>query len=72
MWIPYKDHRELINSVDDDEKVIILCDVTNSYTTSKARNTQEMWFLTEDRLYEVPMQSRQPIAKVKGQFIILS
>ncbi|MCR1959841.1 Bro-N domain-containing protein [Thomasclavelia cocleata] len=32
-------------------------------TKSKARKTQNMWFLTEDGLYEVLMQSRKPIAK---------
>lgn len=41
----------MMSRVDDDEKLIAVCDVTNSYTTSKSRNTQEMWFLTEDGLY---------------------
>lgn len=27
---------------------------------------QEVWFLTEDGLYEVFMQSRKPIEKLKG------
>lgn len=65
---------KLLMSVDEDEKVKKLCSVcgiTNPYTTdntassssSTARDTQEMWFLTENGLYEVLMQSRKPIAK---------
>lgn len=50
-WIEYKNPSKVLNGVDDDEKLIAVCDVTNSYTTSKSRNTQEMWFLTEDGLY---------------------
>ncbi len=41
--------------VDEDEKVI-----TNGYTLG---GVQQSWFLTEDGLYEVLMQSRKPIAK---------
>lgn len=62
-WIEHKNPSKMLNGVDDDEKLIAVCDVTNSYTTSKSRNTQEMWLLTEDGLYEVLMQSRKPIAK---------
>lgn len=62
-WIEHSNVSKMLNSVDDDEKLIATCDVTNSYTTSKSRNNQEMWFLTEDGLYEVLMQSRKPIAK---------
>lgn len=47
-WIEHKNPSKMLNGVDDDEKLIAVCDVTNSYTTSKSRNTQEMWFLTED------------------------
>ena len=73
-WIEHSNITKMLNSVDDDEKVKRLCDLTissateecdltNSYITSRARKTQEMWFLTEDGLYEVLMQSRKPIAK---------
>lgn len=46
---------KLVNSVDDDEKV------RNNIPTIKG--LQKSWFLTEDGLYEVLMQSRKPIAK---------
>lgn len=62
-WIEHSNTSKMINNIDEDEKIKALCDVTNSYTTSKARNTQEMLFLTEDGLYEALMQSRKPIAK---------
>ena len=62
-WIEHTNVSKMLNTIDDEEKVKKICEVTNSYTTSKARNTQEMLFLTEDGLYEVLMQSRKPIAK---------
>ena len=45
----------MLQTVDDDEK-----GVRNVYTPG---GVQESWFLTEDGLYEVLMQSRKPIAK---------
>jgi len=45
-----------IQSVDEDEK---LC-VNNPYAL---KGQQEQWFLTENGVYEVLMQSRKPIAK---------
>lgn len=45
----------MLNTVDENEKV-----VNNVYTLG---GVQESWFLTEDGLYEVLMQSRKPIAK---------
>ena len=60
---------QMLASVDEDEKLISLvyvqteCDDYIVDTTSKARKTQDMWFLTENGLYEVLMQSRKPIAK---------
>ena len=45
----------MLNIVDEDEKGIY-----NVYTLG---GNQDMWFLTEDGLYEVLMQSRKPIAK---------
>ena len=41
----------------------MVCEVNNVYVTSRARDTQEMWFLTENGVYEVLMLSRKPIAK---------
>lgn len=46
---------KLTNLVESDEKV------RNIITT--LGGNQEVWFLTEDGLYEVLMQSRKPIAK---------
>ena len=45
---------QMIKSVDEDEKI---CTVNN------VNGGREMWFLTENGLYEVLMQSRKPIAK---------
>ena len=53
----------MLERIDDDEKVLQVCEVNNPSLTSKARKTQEMWFLTENGLYEVLMLSRKPIAK---------
>ena len=54
-WIEHSNARMMLQSVDDDEKV-----VKNAYTLG---GNQEQWFLTENGLYEVLMQSRKPIAK---------
>ena len=54
-WIEHSNSRSMLDSVDDTEKV-----VRNVYTLG---GNQESWFLTEDGLYEVLMQSRKPIAK---------
>lgn len=57
-WIEYSASNvsKLVGVVDEDEKVR-----TNVTTLG---GTQETWFLTEDGLYEILMQSRKPIAKV--------
>lgn len=57
VWIDYSisNVSKLVNMVDDEEKV-------RNITTTLGGN-QEAWFLTEDGLYEVLMQSRKPIAK---------
>ena len=50
------------------------CPVNNAYvpnTRGGLRGHEEHWFLTEDGLYEVLIQSRKPIAKVRVQIIIL-
>lgn len=57
-WIEHSNPSKMLNIVDEDEKVTMVCDVTNSYSTSKSRNTQQMLFLTEDGLYEVLMQKK--------------
>ena len=56
-WIDYnvKNTYRLLNQVDEEEKA-----VKSIHTLG---GSQEAWFLTEDGLYEVLMQSRKPIAK---------
>lgn len=54
-WIGHSNARSMIKSVDEDER-----GVNNVYTLG---GIQSKWFLTEDGLYEVCMQSRKPIAK---------
>lgn len=54
-WIEHSDVSKMMKSIDEDEKV------KNIIRT--LGGNQEMWFLTEDGLYEVLMQSRKPIAK---------
>lgn len=54
-WIEHSDVSKMMKSVDEDEKV------KNIIRT--LGGNQEMWFLTEDGLYEVLMQSRKPITK---------
>lgn len=55
-WIEYSNITHMMNIVDDDEKL--------TYTIGNSGQNREMWFLTEDGLYEVLMQSRKPIAKM--------
>ncbi len=45
----------MLKKIDEDEKLI--------QTLFASGQKREMWFLTEDGLYEVLMQSRKPIAK---------
>ena len=54
-WIEHSDVSTMMRNVDEDEKV------TNNVCTPGG--TQSAWFLTEDGLYEVLMQSRKPQAK---------
>ncbi len=61
-WIDISNHRDLLTRVEDDEKVVGLTDTLGG--------KQETWFLTEDGLYEVLMQSRKPIAK--GSSVLIS
>ncbi|MHB1654400.1 MAG: phage antirepressor [Desulfitobacteriaceae bacterium] len=59
-WIEHSNPRMMLQSIDDAEKVKIEYPVNNPYGGSQ---TEEQWFLTEDGLYEVLLQSRKPIAK---------
>ena len=54
-WIEHSNPRMMLQKIDEDEKV-----VNNVYTLG---GNQEAWFLNEDGVYEVLMQSRKPIAK---------
>ena len=46
---------QMLNTVDEEEKLTL--------TIQGAGQRRQMWFLTEDGLYEVLMQSRKPIAR---------
>ena len=62
-WIEHSNPSKMLNSVDDDEKQLIkVSTITNSYGR-ESNLVSDKWFLTEDGLYEVLMQSRKPIAK---------
>ncbi|WP_158534755.1 ORF6C domain-containing protein [Romboutsia maritimum] len=54
-WIEHSKPSIMIETVDEDEKL--------KETIFTSGQNREMWFLTEDGLYEVLMQSRKPIAK---------
>lgn len=60
-WIEYDKSsiNKMLNSVDEDEKILL---VSEQFSEGIQANTK-YWFLTEDGLYEVLMQSRKPIAK---------
>ncbi|WP_426940505.1 BRO-N domain-containing protein [Bacillus mycoides] len=63
-WIGHTNLTVMMRMVEKDDKVKAICELNNSYVTStKARDTQEMYFLTEDGIYELLMLSRKPIAK---------
>lgn len=55
-WIEHSDASMMIKNVDEDEKV-------SDTNPNNVCGGQNAWFLTEDGLYEVLMQSRKPIAK---------
>ena len=57
-WIEHSNPSVMIESVDEDEKV----KVNNVYFENRTGGNGT-WFLTENGLYEVLMQSRKPIAK---------
>lgn len=55
-WIENSNTSQMLNAVDENEKAL--------YTMYRVDgSTNKQWFLTEDGLYEVLMQSRKPIAK---------
>lgn len=54
-WIEHNNITHMMSIVDENEKL--------TYTIRNSGQNREMWFLTEDGLYEVLMQSRKPIAK---------
>lgn len=54
-WIDHTDVSKMIKSADEDEKL-----VGTLFLSGQKRQT---WFLTEDGVYEVLMQSRKPVAK---------
>ena len=55
-WIDNSQPTRIVSLVDDDEKL--------THTIYASGQNREMWFLTEEGLYEVLMQSRKPIAKM--------
>lgn len=54
-WIEHSDVSMLLKTIDEDEKL-----TQALFVSGQKRNA---WFLTENGLYEVLMQSRKPIAK---------
>ncbi|MDQ0150709.1 phage antirepressor [Eubacterium multiforme] len=54
-WIEHSKVSMMLNSIDEEEKL--------RETIFTSGQNREMWFLTEDGVYEVLMQSRKPIAK---------
>jgi len=54
-WIDNPNTSQMLRVVDDDEKLM--------YTLYISGQNRDAWFLTENGLYEVLMQSRKPIAK---------
>lgn len=58
-WIEHSSITMMLKHIDEDEKVKVRPKQSLGLLTSN----NEYWFLTEDGLYEVLMQSRKPIAK---------
>lgn len=54
-WIEHSDVSAMMRSVDEDEKLL--------GTLFVSGQNREMWFLTENGVYEVLMLSRKPVAK---------
>ena len=58
-WIEHSSITMMLKTIDEDEKIKIRPKQCLGLLTTN----NEYWFLTEDGLYEVLMQSRKPIAK---------
>ncbi|WP_242978499.1 BRO-N domain-containing protein [Clostridium tetani] len=60
-WIEYEKSsiNKMLNNVEDDEKICLV----SEHSSEGIQANTPYWFLTEDGLYEVLMQSRKPIAK---------
>lgn len=56
-WIEHNKPSEMISNIDEDEKLMAII--------SHSGQNRNMWFLTEDGLYEVLMQSRKLIEEGK-------
>jgi len=58
-WIEYDTSKvsRLVNAIDEEEDKV-------RHSVSTLGGYQELWFVTEDGLYEILMQSKKPIAKV--------
>jgi anti-repressor protein len=54
-WIEHSDTSKMLSSIDEGEKLI--------RTLFVSGQNRDVWFITEDGLYEVLMLSRKPIAK---------
>lgn len=54
-WIEHSDVSMMLNKIDEGEKLI--------QTMLVSGQNRQVWFLTEDGVYEVLMQSRKPVAK---------
>ncbi|MBS5793129.1 MAG: Bro-N domain-containing protein [Clostridiales bacterium] len=59
-WIEHKDVTSMLRNIDNEEKQKI----SIRLISGGLQPNTEYWFLTEDGLYEILMQSRKPIAKV--------
>lgn len=64
----YYDVAAMLRTVDEDEKIKFFCELPNriknpSPCLSATYTGSNRWFLTEDGVYEVLMQSNKPIAK---------
>jgi len=54
-WIEHSDVSTMLRAVDENEKLV--------QTMFVSGQNRDLWFLTEDGLYEILLQSRKPIAK---------
>lgn len=58
-WIEHSSVTMMLKTIDDEEKI----KVSPKQSLGQLTSNNEYWFLTEDGLYEVLMQSRKPVAK---------